>query len=364
MNIKYIFLTAVLSLATCLTAQVQPVHADLENPESFSMILFPDPQTYIKYDVNQPIFELMTAWTANNADRLNIKTVLCTGDLVEQNDRSYWVKNGKNGNQTSKEQWNNVSRAFERLDNILPYVLATGNHDYGYTASEKRFTSFPEYFYPERNNKLKGVLTDMGRNYADRQTLENAAYEFSDPNWGNILIVSLEFAPRPEMIEWAKKLIQKDEYKDHKVILLTHSYMNVKAERFEKEGYGLTPATYGEAIWEQLVSQCPNIGLVLCGHAADGTSNHQTNVSYRVDKNAAGKDVAQMMFNAQSIGGGWHGNGGDGWLRILEFMPDGKTIGVRTFSPLFAISPITAEHAWRGEDYDQFEITWGSGETK
>ena len=27
-----------------------------------------------------------------------------------------------------------------------------------------------------------------------------------------------------------------------------------------------------------------------------------------------------MMFNAQTEGGGWHGNGGDGWLRIMEFM--------------------------------------------
>lgn len=40
-----------------------------------------------------------------------------------------------------------------------------------------------------------------------------------------------------------------------------------------------------------------------------------------------------MMFNAQTEGGGWHGNGGDGWLRIMEFMPDGKTIKIKTFSP-------------------------------
>ena len=55
----------------------------------------------------------------------------------------------------------------------------------------------------------------------------------------------------------------------------------------------------------------------------------------RRDKNAAGKAVNQMMFNVQVLGGGWEGNGGDGWLRILEFMPDGRTIQVRTYSPLF-----------------------------
>ena len=40
-----------------------------------------------------------------------------------------------------------------------------------------------------------------------------------------------------------------------------------------------------------------------------------------------------MMFNAQTADKQWFGNGGDGWLRIMEFMPDGKTIKIKTFSP-------------------------------
>ena len=36
--------------------------------------------------------------------------------------------------------------------------------------------------------------------------------------------------------------------------------------------------------------------------------------------------------------------------------PDGKTIGVRTFSPLFAISYISSDQAWRTAPYDQFEF--------
>lgn len=63
-----------------------------------------------------------------------------------------------------------------------------------------------------------------------------------------------------------------------------------------------------------------------------------------------------MMFNSQAGDGGWFGNGGDCWLRILEFRPDGRTIGVRTFSPLFALSRITARNAWRTADYDRFDI--------
>ena len=50
------------------------------------MILLPDPQSYTKFDTNQPIFELMTAWVASVKKNLAVKAVLCTGDLVEQNE--------------------------------------------------------------------------------------------------------------------------------------------------------------------------------------------------------------------------------------------------------------------------------------
>lgn len=33
----------------------------LTDPGSFSMIVLPDPQSYVKFDYNQPLFELMTA---------------------------------------------------------------------------------------------------------------------------------------------------------------------------------------------------------------------------------------------------------------------------------------------------------------
>ena len=39
---------------------------------------------------------------------------------------------------------------------------------------------------------------------------------------------------------------------------------------------------------------------------------------------------------------------------ILEFLPGGRTVSVRTFSPMFALSPVTCDKAWRTADYDQF----------
>ena len=339
---------------TAITAQVQPVQPKFTDDNSFSMILFPDPQSYTKFDVNQPLFELMTAWTANNKERLNIEAVLCTGDLVEQNEIR--IPDGVNGNQTSEEQWKAASQAFARLDNKLPYVVCTGNHDYGYEKAENRLCRLPEYFPSERNSCWRNSLVEVGNNYQGIPTLENAAYEFNTETWGKILVISLEFAPRDEAIEWAKAVTEKPKYTDHKVILLTHSYLTAEGKRRLKENYKISPANYGEAIWQKLVYPSKNICMVICGHECE-IAPYKDNVGFSIEKNAAGKDIPQMMFNAQTADGFWHGNGGDGWLRIMEFMPDGQTIKIKTFSPLFAISPTTADKSWRTESYDQFDIT-------
>lgn len=121
MNKKLFFILTIIHLNIfCISAQIYPVRPQLSDKHSFSMILLPDPQSYNKFDANQPLFELQTAWVANSIEPLNIKGVLCTGDLVEQNEIR--IPDGINGNQTSEEQWQAASRAFERLDDLMSFV--------------------------------------------------------------------------------------------------------------------------------------------------------------------------------------------------------------------------------------------------
>lgn len=349
-------LLAAVSLFIFLPASSQD-RADmqhLENENSFSMILLGDPQGYTKYDINQPIFELMTAWIADNISNLNIKAVLCTGDMVEQNENM--VLDRSMLNQTSREMWEAASRAFARLDNKVPYIVSCGNHEYGYKHAENGMTHFPEYFPIERNSAWRNTCVAAFPNRSGAASLENAAFEFSDPNWGKILIVTSEFAPRDEVLDWAAKLISSRKYKDHKVIFMTHSFLHEKsAERVSEEDYDISPRNWGQAVWEKLVEPSSNIVLVICGHTGRPGSFDQS-VAYRKDPNAAGRTVHQMMFNVQVLGGGWEGNGGDGWLRILEFMPDGKTIKVKTYSPFFGISAATKHLAHRTDPFDRFDM--------
>ncbi len=359
------FGTIVVQAQVKLAEPIIPVYPQLENKGSFSMIMVPDPQSYTKFAANQPLFDLQTAWIVQNIDRLNIKAALFTGDMVEQNGKqiSAALPNPYNGDQTGRQQWEAVSRALSRLDNRLPYVVAQGNHDIGHITATSRHSLAPEFIRPERNILFEKCLVETCENFEGVHTMENSAYEFKDENWGNILVITTEFAPRDEVIAWAKGLVDSDKYKNHKVILLVHSWLNTAGERITKEGYTLRPCNWSEDVWQKLVYPSKNICLVLCGHTGDAPKiedgkaiNYQPTSSYRVDKAADGRNIPQMMFNSQQGDGEWNGNGGDCWLRILEFKPDGKTISVRTFSPLFAISKRTKDMAWRTDKYDEFDI--------
>lgn len=369
---KLILMACALIMTSVVLAQspkgepVIPVYPALQEEGSFSMILVPDPQSYTKFAANQPLFELQTAWIAQNINRLNIKAALFTGDMVEQNGKqiSLPLPNPYNGDQTGRQQWEAVSRGLSRLDNRLPYVVAQGNHDIGHITATDRHSLAPEFIRPERNIKFEKCLVSTCPNWEGVHTMENSAYEFIDKAWGKILVITFEFAPRDEAIEWAKQLTESEAYKEHKVIILTHSWLDTAGNRIKEEGYTLRPCNWAEAVWQKLVYPSKNICLVLCGHTGAAPkiegdvakTNFKPTSSYRVDKAADGRNIPQMMFNSQQGDGNWNGNGGDCWLRILEFKPDGKTIGIRTFSPMFALSKLTQHLAWRTAEYDQYEI--------
>ena len=70
MNMRNIIIaTAAMLCSLTATAQDRADRQQLSDPNSFSMILLGDPQGYVKYDINQPIFELTTAWCADNKEQ-------------------------------------------------------------------------------------------------------------------------------------------------------------------------------------------------------------------------------------------------------------------------------------------------------
>jgi hypothetical protein len=78
----------------------------------------------------------------------------------------------------------------------------------------------------------------------------------------------------------------------------------------------------GDELWRNLVGKHENFVLTLNGHVLnDGLGR-------TVTATPAGRDVHQVLVNFQM-----KPKGGDGWLRLLEFRADGKTVQTYDYSP-------------------------------
>lgn len=363
-NLSLYFVSALLSVQL-LFAQEQFEKPALEHKDSWSMVMLPDLQNYVKWNRNQPILDLMMRWIEDNIDTLNIKMVVCVGDLVEHNNL---VNQGHDGDQSAQRQWETTASAFARLNGKVPYIAATGNHDYSIDREGNRTSRYAEFFRIDDNWLNKKTLVQNATNEQGQHTIENAAYEIKDLNGQDYLFMTIEYAPRDTILHWAKKIAAMEQYQNHRIVLTTHAYLNKNDKRTtgqpkwlvyepywvntvaqKSERIDLPLSNSGEQIWQKLVQPSANIEMVLCGHISGE--------GYRSDNNQDNKTVHQMLFDSQSMGGGHrNGNGGDGWLRILEFLPDNKTVKVKTFSPLFAISPTTQQYAWKNDSRNDFTI--------
>jgi len=315
----------------------------LKGSKAWSLAVIPDTQNYTKFARNQASFHVMTEWLRDHAEAWNIQAVLHEGDFVEQNDIAEGGGSGW-GDQNSTSQWACAQRAMSKLYGVVPTILATGNHDYGPRNSENRQTRFNTHFGLTDNpltcdGKGGGVWRESGTNAFGAKTLENAAYELKAPDGRQLLILSLEWGPRREAVEWAKSVLKQDRYQDHLGILLTHAFLLPDNQRDSDDNRGGNPHHYptgedgnthdGEDLWHKLVQSSRQIQMVLNGHEMG------RHTGYRVDTAKEGQDVHQMLFNAQGLGGYREDtNGGDGWIRLLTFEPDGTTLTVRTFSPV------------------------------
>ena len=292
------------------------IFSSCKTEKSFKIVLLPDTQCYAEY--HPEIFYAQTDWIVSNKD--SIEFVLHQGDITNRN---------------SPEQWEVASKALHSLDGIVPYVLCTGNHDNGTKgAADTRDTHYFNSSFPiGKQSKLAG----FGGAHQDDK-MDNTWYTFNAGgiNW---LVISFEFGPRNKVINWAKTIIEK--HPKHKVIINTHAYMYSDETRMSPERNHLwLPQSYnlgknttdedspndGESMWQKLISQYPNVFMVVCGHVLfDG-------VGTLVSEGKHGNKVYQMLANYQ-CGVEGSENGGNGFLRILTMDISNNTISVQTYSP-------------------------------
>lgn len=288
---------------------------------AWSMVVMPDTQNYSKSSVNLPIFSQITNWIKDNKEEYKVQVVLQEGDIVNQNSQV----TPTSGDQTANQQWANAKAAMGVLNGELPYIMAAGNHDLGTTSAQNRNTQFNTYFKASDNPLVDPAQGGILVGYQVPGELHNAYFELHAPDGRDLLIFSLEFWPRQSTIAWANQIAALPKYADHTAVLLTHSYLNPNNTRADgtPDGYPVgTDGNDGEEMWNELVKLNSNFEMTLNGHVGgDG-------VGYLKSTATQGNVVHQMVFNSQ-----FETNGGNGWIRVLEFLNDGKTVHVRTYSP-------------------------------
>lgn len=291
----------------------------------WSMVVMPDTQNYSKSSVNLPIFSQITNWIKDNKEEYKIEVVVQEGDIVNQNSQV----TPTSGDQTADQQWANAKEAMSILNGHLPYIMAAGNHDLGTTSAQNRNTQFNTYFKASDNPLVDPAQGGILKGYQVPGELHNAYFELHAPDGRNLLIFSLEFWPRQATVAWANQIATLPKYADYTAVLLTHSYLNPNNTRSDgtPDGYPVgTDGNDGEELWNELIKLHPNFEMTLNGHVGgDG-------VGYLKSTGVEGNQVHQMVFNSQ-----FETNGGNGWIRVLEFLDDGKTVHVRTYSPFLNV---------------------------
>jgi hypothetical protein len=259
----------------------------------FSIIALPDSQKYVASSdpaINK-LWTDQTTWISQNASSLNIQFVTHEGDIVDD------VNN--------TTHWSRAEAGIATLDAAgIPYGIAPGNHDVSggtYDDASVFNSHFPYSGYTSRPWYLD--------NYPSTGN-EHSAQIFSVGPY-NFLAVHLKIWPKSDAINWARDLFNA--YPNHIGLLTTHGYLGLSAER---NVHVVGDTTY---IWSDLITQTPNVQLVFCGHV-HGEARRTDFTSNRA--------VHQMLADYQTLP-----DGGHGYLRILQFIPNENRIQVYTYSP-------------------------------
>jgi hypothetical protein len=282
----------VLILIGLLLILLSPMMApSIFSAENFTIVVLPDTQRYScgrRCASDPAIFKAQTKWIVDKKDLLNVVYVAHEGDIVQNPDK--------------KNEWENASAAMSLLEDPvttelkdgIPYGVVPGNWD-----------------HPDANyNIYFGISRFEGRRYYGGHYAENNNnnYVLFSASGLDFIVINIDYYPNSDIIEWTDATLKK--HRRRRAIIVSHHILS--------DGLRGGNDFADPSIYESLKDN-PNLFLMLCGHIPGEER--------RVDI-FNGNTIHTLMANYQS-----RDNGGDGWLRILQFSPDTNEIRVKTYSP-------------------------------
>ncbi len=290
---------------------------------NFTIIGLPDTQFYTEEPQgsnsggggHNGIFKAQTQWIANHRIDSNIAFVVQLGDCVQ---------NGDNPPTTDKQiEWRRADTAMKNIENPIvpitdgiPYGICVGNHDETPIGDAINGTTalYNQYF---------GNARFTGRGYYGGRygTINNNNhYELFTSGGIDFIHISIEYfvdgssAKLQTLLDWADALLKANPAR--KGILSTHNLL----------GTG-NPANFqgpGQKIYDDLKDN-PNLFLMLAGHVpGEGRRSDTYN----------GNTIYSLLSDYQS----GFTNGGNGFMRIMEFRPAENVMTVKTYSPYANLS--------------------------
>jgi hypothetical protein len=278
---------------------------------AFALVALPDTQYYAA--AYPGIFLSQVSWIVANVQRLRIPYVFHLGDIVDGN---------------TPLEWQRAAQAMWLLEGVVPYTVSPGNHDLGASGgAATRDTLMNQYF----SYDMTATWPTFGGAF-ERGKMENTYHLFS-AGGRDFIVLSLEWGPRDAVVAWADGVMAANPRRYG--IMVTHAYLTWNDRRYDitdtVNPQDWNPHHYntaggvndGEELWQKLIRKHAFV-MVLNGHVlVDGTG-------YLASVTDRGNTCHQMMSNYQ-----FRQLGGEGYLRVLSFQEDNKTIKVQTYSPLY-----------------------------
>lgn len=298
-------------------------------PGSTTIALLPDTQYYTACEY--PHLKHQSDWIWEQRHERNIVAAVTLGDLT-------------NGN--SDREWKFLADSYRALSDGFPLLLTTGNHDLSAKGrTSDRTSSFADFFdehWAQRSGKLLEVKTPGH--------IDNAFYSL-DLGRMKLGVLMLEWSPRGDTVRWANQILSQ--HQDHRVLVATHAYLYSDDTRYDwatrRDKQKWNPLSYatargtsagddnhdGEQLWNDLIRRHANVFLVVSGHVLNDGTGHLTS------RGDAGNTVDQVLVNYQMLN-----EGGLGYLRLLELLPDGKTLRMKTYSPSLGVFSQASDQAF------------------
>ena len=205
--------------------------------------------------------------------------------------------------------------------------MLAGNHDVDH--KDGLYDNYYQFFGEDRFKD---------RSYYGESYLNNRGhYDLISANGNDFIMIYMGWGVDEAGIEWMNEVLEK--YPNRKAFINVHEYLLASGTR----------SPIGEEIFQKVVIPNPNVYAVLAGHY-----HNSQKVIDEIDDNNDGitdRTVYQLLANYQ--GGP---EGGQGYMRLLNFNSETNEIDVQTYSPYLdkynyydpSIEP----------EKDEFKIPW------